>query len=452
MFGHRRRLSLISIVPTLLALSMAGFPAIAGADAADPDPALAGVCYATLGNNAANPGALITVDINTGAGTLVGPTGIVGGLGDDGVPALAISAAGKMMAVDIGTPSNLYQIDATTGAATLVAATTLNSVPALAYNGYDALYAVDNTGSLHVVIDSTGVSRLIGPTGAFIKGLAFDPLDGTLWGTDASGGVYTIDIHSGAATPVGNTGLPATPDIHFDAAGFLYGSSGGGFNTNNLISINKNTGVGQVIGSIGFASVAGMAARLDRIVPATLQTYDSYWDGNHVEVTWRLIAIEGAISFEVLRAVGGGHFEKVDRAAIAEYRDEFTFVDFDAEPGKTYRYRIVVQEDGVAVASFESSITTPATRVSLGQNYPNPFNPTTQISFVIDNSTHASLAVFDASGRLVHTLVDRALRPGTFVESWDGRDADGNSVASGVYFFRLTAGKQVLTRKAVLLK
>jgi len=59
----------------------------------------------------------------------------------------------------------------------------------------------------------------------------------------------------------------STPDLHFDQQGNLYGSKGGGQNlNNNLISINKTTGAGTVIGSIGFRAVAGLAARLDRVL------------------------------------------------------------------------------------------------------------------------------------------------------------------------------------------
>ncbi len=57
-----------------------------------------------------------------------------------------------------------------------------------------------------------------------------------------------------------------TPGVHFDAAGNLYGSIGGGMNPNDLISIDKATAAGTVIGPIGFLAVAAMAARLDRTI------------------------------------------------------------------------------------------------------------------------------------------------------------------------------------------
>ena len=94
----------------------------------------------------------------------------------------------------------------------------------------------------------------------------------------------------------------------------------------------------------------------------------------------------------------------------------------------------------------------PAQKFFLGQNYPNPFNPTMRFEFVLEREGLVVLSIHDISGRLVRTLVSRAMSSGTYLEEWDGRDASGNAVASGVYFYRLTAGNRVLTRKAVLLK
>jgi hypothetical protein len=90
--------------------------------------------------------------------------------------------------------------------------------------------------------------------------------------------------------------------------------------------------------------------------------------------------------------------------------------------------------------------TTPVT-FALGQNYPNPFNPSTDISFQLPASSHVQLVVFDLFGRQVALLVDEVREQGDnevrFV-------ADG--LSSGVYFYRLTAGTYVQTKKMVLMR
>jgi hypothetical protein len=88
----------------------------------------------------------------------------------------------------------------------------------------------------------------------------------------------------------------------------------------------------------------------------------------------------------------------------------------------------------------------------LRQNLPNPFNPTTTISFTIPERTRATLLIYDVQGRLVRTLVDEMVGEGYQERIWDGKDANGSPVGSGVYFYRLTAGDKTLTKKMVHLK
>jgi flagellar hook assembly protein FlgD len=62
------------------------------------------------------------------------------------------------------------------------------------------------------------------------------------------------------------------------------------------------------------------------------------------------------------------------------------------------------------------------------------------------------LSVFDVGGRLIKDLVDEDAGPGTFTREWDGTNANGEQVSTGVYFYRLNAGSFAETRKMVLIK
>lgn len=98
---------------------------------------------------------------------------------------------------------------------------------------------------------------------------------------------------------------------------------------------------------------------------------------------------------------------------------------------------------------------TPATptEFALHPCAPNPFNPITTIRYDIPTSgAHVEISVYDVTGRRVRTLVDRAQSGGRQLVTWDGRDDRGQGVASGVYFYRMSAGSFVQTRKMVLLK
>ncbi len=84
---------------------------------------------------------------------------------------------------------------------------------------------------------------------------------------------------------------------------------------------------------------------------------------------------------------------------------------------------------------------------SLDQNYPNPFNPSTTIRFSLPKHSHVRLCVYDVTGTLVSTLVDRGMQPGVHREVWDA-----SGFATGVYLYRIQAEGFVQTRKLVLLK
>ena len=79
-------------------------------------------------------------------------------------------------------------------------------------------------------------------------------------------------------------------------------------------------------------------------------------------------------------------------------------------------------------------------------------NPTARISFYLPRGGRASLHRFDVRGRLVRTLVDRSLDKGVHAFMWDGRNTSGSSVASGVYYYRLTFGEERLTKKLIVVK
>jgi hypothetical protein len=107
------------------------------------------------------------------------------------------------------------------------------------------------------------------------------------------------------------------------------------------------------------------------------------------------------------------------------------------------------------IETFEPGSRLP-TGYDLSQNYPNPFNPSTTISFDLSVNMGVNqpvnLTVYDIRGRHVRTLVDSELSPGSHKIHWDGRNDRGESVASGIYLYTLSAGDERFTRKMTVLK
>jgi hypothetical protein len=84
--------------------------------------------------------------------------------------------------------------------------------------------------------------------------------------------------------------------------------------------------------------------------------------------------------------------------------------------------------------------------------YPNPFNPSTTIAFSLAQPTNARLAIYDASGAPIRTLIDGRLDGGVQRVQWNGLNDSGNPVASGVYFCRISADKETSAKKLLLLR
>ncbi|MDZ7343804.1 MAG: Ig-like domain-containing protein, partial [candidate division KSB1 bacterium] len=88
---------------------------------------------------------------------------------------------------------------------------------------------------------------------------------------------------------------------------------------------------------------------------------------------------------------------------------------------------------------------------ALGQNYPNPFNPETIIEFALPERSRVHIRVFSLAGAEVCTLVDDVMAPGYHKIRWDGKDAAGRLVPTGVYFYKMFAGEFVAVRKSVVI-
>jgi M6 family metalloprotease-like protein len=140
-----------------------------------------------------------------------------------------------------------------------------------------------------------------------------------------------------------------------------------------------------------------------------------------------------------------------DLEPVSEER--YVYVDEDVEPGRTYYYKLEVVTRGEGARELHrGSATVPAGQLTMAQNFPNPFNPTTSISFYLPERMKVRLEVYDVTGRLVTRLTEGIFSAGPHSVNWHGVDAAGTPVGSGLYVYRLVAGKQVMSRKMLLLK
>jgi M6 family metalloprotease-like protein len=90
---------------------------------------------------------------------------------------------------------------------------------------------------------------------------------------------------------------------------------------------------------------------------------------------------------------------------------------------------------------------------TLAQNHPNPFNPSTIIAYSLPKETKVRVTIYNTMGQeVIRLLDDKKQDAGQHVISWNGRDAAGRSVGTGLYFYQLDAGDRLLTKKMLLMK
>lgn len=223
-----------------------------------------------------------------------------------------------------------------------------------------------------------------------------------------------------------------------------------------LTGFNSNTFSTLLTSSENFFVSLGTENSLDNPLPVALAQFVAKPLGRRVELNWRTESELHNAGFIILR----------NGEPIADYREhaslrglgtspvgkEYKFIDESAAPNQTHRYQLrSVDHDGAIhdyAFSVEVTLDVPET-YALMQNYPNPFNPETTVRYALAESGDVKLEVYDVLGRKVATLVEGKQEAGRYVIKFN---AANYGLASGLYFYRLTAGKFMETKKMLLRK
>ena len=120
-------------------------------------------------------------------------------------------------------------------------------------------------------------------------------------------------------------------------------------------------------------------------------------------------------------------------------------------PYNVFLMEVVFQGNETGVVDQSLSAEIPRS-CALHQNTPNPFNASTEIRYQIPEDCRVTLNVFNNLGHLVRTLVSKHQEAGQYAVLWEGRDAEGKELASGIYFCQLKAGDLHTMIKMALIK
>ncbi|MCK4539499.1 MAG: T9SS type A sorting domain-containing protein [Candidatus Krumholzibacteria bacterium] len=191
----------------------------------------------------------------------------------------------------------------------------------------------------------------------------------------------------------------------------------------------------------------------ESVMSTALHSSSVSFNGESIELVWEMSAIDDGVEFIVTRNAVAGESLALAPSGIERNGMQFRLVDSDIEKGIEYTYRVDYILKGETRLLFETeTVSTPSMPLTLRQNKPNPFNPSTTISYYLPSRCEMKLEIFDVTGRSIAVLEKMIAEKGPHEVTWDGLDSGGNRVSSGIYFYRLRAGKEAVSRKMVLMR
>lgn len=193
------------------------------------------------------------------------------------------------------------------------------------------------------------------------------------------------------------------------------------------------------------------------------------WDGGNVQVTtdggesWQLLSPEEQYPDNSVVALGQAGFTGISDGwemyhfDLANYAGsciqiKFHFASTNSQGKGMFVDHFICYGSPPSVGAADISIAELPEKPMLINNYPNPFNPETTINFALSQKSNVALRVYDITGKLVKTLIEKETEAGYHSVSWDGTNESGKAVNSGLYLYRLDAGEYTDAHQMILLK
>lgn len=228
-------------------------------------------------------------------------------------------------------------------------------------------------------------------------------------------------------------------------------------NPNNPNPVSKIFAYNDLYGASTDVTAKGtfiMDTTAGQTFPVELASFTATSNRNSVSLSWSTAREINNAGFDVERKlVTATDWTKVGNVAgngNTEETRNFTFTDRIQNEVGTYNYRLKQMDFNGTTEYFnlatEIEIGVP-TEFAMSQNYPNPFNPSTKINYDLPKDGQVSIALFDLTGRQVASLVNDFKTAGYYTVQFNA-----TNLSSGMYFYRISSGNFVSTKKMVLIK
>ncbi|MFA6109883.1 MAG: FlgD immunoglobulin-like domain containing protein [Candidatus Latescibacterota bacterium] len=296
---------------------------------------------------------------------------------------------------------------------------------------------------------SAGLPVIQGGGESLVSGLAFDAegtgassalyaaVRDTVWRSPDEGIGWVYAGRPAVDEPIGAlAGHPARPgDLYAATSGGLYRSRDQGASWTCLLRTEPSPGLTGIPDRYQFVGISQGRPRV-RFAPhdperVYLVTGPELLESRDQGQTWRSIGTELGV------------FPWFNDVAVDPADPDVLFAATPWGVFRLARHQVTaVREEGRPLPAA----------ILLRQNYPNPFNAQTVIPYRLPRRARVELALYDLAGQVIARLVEGEQEAGSHLVVWDGRDAQGHAVASGVYLCRLAVGTKVQTRRLVLVR
>lgn len=186
-------------------------------------------------------------------------------------------------------------------------------------------------------------------------------------------------------------------------------------------------------------------------IPVELTSFQAFVNGNKITLNWSTATETNNSGFEVERSIENRPFERigfVQGSVTTTESRSYSFIDNAISNGKiSYRLK---QIDLDGSFSYSNTVLVEITSVQsfeLKQNFPNPFNPSTRIDYSINETGLVKLSVYNLLGEIIGTIVNQTQEAGAHSVTFNA-----SNLESGIYFYKLESGNQIMTKKMILLK